>query len=550
MLLVASVALAACVPTQTPPPGHVCRHLCGTCDKCTDPSCTDPECADKCKGHGTTGGDDGDTTGGDSPGGDSTGGDSTGGDTTPEAPFTTAAFNGTVLHNGASGTVGEMTLLSNGHGMLTLSNPNSTGYTGAFVNTSITYTVTSSGTFTIWTAPESNIQTPAVGKIEGRTLSVTVTNGLNDKATSYEFKSTLVKVTVKNMYGNNESNVFYYPAGYAVDMSATLAGHTLDYAQVNNVSKTASQLAAFTVPNEDTTVQYYWTVTATSGNYTVIYKPGEGTGTDYVDHAKSSAYKVMSIYAMSSPETEDEEPQYLMNFTPPAGKYFTGWLIEGTSTVVSYNNYIDLTAETTTLVAQWASKITVTLKGLGGAGISGVSTNLSTLGWKGSNAEGFTQDFTPSSNFALPGETGQWNAVAQVSRSGFILVGWQCSEDNVTHAPGTSHVLSQNVTFTAVWQQDTGTSSFDGSYDATTALDLTSWAQDLYVRAVISGRKLTLYTVSNETYVVENLTISGNTATGSNAFFNFTLTLEGNNLTISVKRSGLNTVLEGKFSRA
>ena len=31
--------------------GHVCGHICGTCNKCTDVACKDPVCADKCTGH-------------------------------------------------------------------------------------------------------------------------------------------------------------------------------------------------------------------------------------------------------------------------------------------------------------------------------------------------------------------------------------------------------------------------------------------------------------------------------------------------------------------
>ena len=554
LLLVAALALSACNLTQTPPPGHICRHLCSTCDKCTDTNCNDPECADKCDGHTTTdGSDDSGTTTtppitDDDDNGDD---DDDDGQTTPVAPQITTAFNGVVLHNGASGTVGEMELLSNGYGSLKLSNPASTGYTGEFVNTTITYTVTSAGVFTIWTAPDSNIQTPAVGKIEGRTVSVTVINGINSNATSYEFKSTLNKVTVKNMYGNSETNVCYYPTGHAVDMSATLAGHTFDYALVNNVEKTNSQLATFTVPNEDVTIQYFWTVVAQTGDYTIIYNSGEGTGNDYVDYANSSTYKVLSPYVMSSPsnDVEGEDPEYLMNFTAPTGKYFAGWLIEGTETVVNYNSYITLSADTTTLVAQWASKFTVTLVGLGGGNITGVETNLGTLGWQGSNAEGFTQDYTPSSKFYLPGETAQWNGMVHVSRSGFILLGWQCSEHGVMHEPGFEHMLTQDVTFTAVWQRDDGTSPLDGTYNATVAIDLSDWGFGVIVRAEIANRKLTLYDVSGEDTKVFNLSTGTTTVTGTDgSLWSCTLTLEGDTLTITIK-AALKTIV-GTFVRA
>ena len=30
---------------------HECKHLCATCDKCTDENCEDEACAEKCEGH-------------------------------------------------------------------------------------------------------------------------------------------------------------------------------------------------------------------------------------------------------------------------------------------------------------------------------------------------------------------------------------------------------------------------------------------------------------------------------------------------------------------
>ena len=555
MLLVASLAFAACKPTV---PAHTCRHLCSTCDKCTDKDCSDSVCAEKCKGHGSTSDDDDkheceskcktcygclnadckeDACSTKCKGHDQNVDDGT--DPKPVAPDITAAFNGAIYHNGASGTVGEMVLYSDGTGSITIKNPNAS-FTGNFVDTPITYTL-ANGVFTIWTAPDSNIKTPAKGTVQGRTVSVTVTNGMLEDSTSYEFTSKLSKVTVENMLGNNETNTFYYPEGYQADMSATRSGYTLEKVLVNNVERTTSWLRNFTVPAEDVTLKYFWKLVEQTGNYTVIYQSGDnGMNESYTDHATSNLYTLISLYG-----TEDDPSP--LNFTVPQGKFFAGWLVNGT-TKVSNRASITLTEETTVLVAQWGSNITVTLKGLHW---SGVESNLKTLGWEGNYVEGFTQQFTSSANFFMPAESAQWNSVIQVSRSGYILTGWECSQhENEVHAPEYKHALAEDVTFTAVWQRDTGTSSFDGTYTATTPLDLSDWGFGPYVSATISGRKLTLYDADGVAKTV-NLGTGTTTVTGTdNSFWTYTLTLEGNTLTISATRGSVGSPIVGVFTRA
>ena len=270
------------------------------------------------------------------------------------------------------------------------------------------------------------------------------------------------------------------------------------------------------------------------GDYTIIYKPGEGSGSDYTDYADTNIYKLISIYAMTSPEDEDTEPEYLMNFQAPAGKYFTGWLIEGTSTVVKLDATITLTGDTTTLIAQWGSNITVTLIGLDK---SGVYSNLTRAGWEGDYQQGFTQQFTVSYRFFLPGDSQEWASITYVARDGFKLEGWKCSiHEGVIHETNTQHELTEDVTFEAVWKLDlVADTDFEGSYQASVALDLSDVTGDpyKYISATIQGQTLTL--VDDEGFsTTVKLSVNGNTATGSSAFVKYELTLDGDTLTITV----------------
>lgn len=558
MLLVASLALTACdlLPADPTDPEHSCRHLCSTCDKCTDKSCADPVCEQKCQGHGSTGG------GGDEheceskcqtcdgclnsdckedackakcEGHNAKDDDDDGGKTTPAD--ITSAFNGAIFHQGVT-TRGQLTLLQNGTGSLTISNPNSS-FTGNFVDCSITYTITD-GVFKIWTASDSNIVTPAVGTVQGRTVSITLQNSLNGSVTSYEFTSKLTKITLKNMSGKNETAVWYYPEGYHEDISATRNdGYTFDYALVNKVAKTESYLKTFTVPAEDVTVEYVWKLVEQTGNYTIIYQStnDKGETETYTDHSTSNVYTLLSVF-----DVGEDEPSPL-GFTIPEGKYFAGWIING-SVSASHKETIVLTEEETVVVAKWNANITVTLTGLHW---SGVYSNLANNYWEGSYAEGFTQQFTSASNFFLPSESSQFTTVSYVARSSFILVGWQCSQHDEIHAPGTKHELTEDVTFEAKWQFDDGKTDFDGTYTATTPLDLSDYGFGPYVRATISNKTLTLYDEDGGTTQIQ-LSSAGNT--GTSGLWTYTLKLEGDTLTISVTRGAVGQPMVGVFTRA
>ena len=590
--IAATFAFAACEPTM-PPPGHVCRHLCATCNKCTDTACSDPECADKCQGHevveehkcdnycsecgkclttdcehevcadkcqGHTddGGDDehecsqpcpecggclDDDCNDDAcqPKCDCDDGDDDNNDPTPPAADITEPFNGAILHKGAN-TVGELYLLQDGSGLLTLSNPNSS-FSGNFVECEITYTLIN-GQFKIWTADDATVKTPVTGTVQGRTVSITLEKTLNGVASSYEFSSELNKVTLVNQLGKNESSIWYLPEGYKEDITASRDGYTLDKVVVNGVDKSASWLNNFVAPNQDVTIEYVWSIIEHTGNYTIIYQANNGTGQTYVDHSTSDVYTLLSLYAMTSPEDEDTEPEYLMNFDIPEGKYFAGWLVNGT-TKVSNMATITLTEEETIVTAQWASNILVTLTGLN---VSGVYSNLEINHWEGSCAEGYTQQFTSSYNFYLPNESSQFISVAYVAREGFVLVGWKCSIHNEIHAPGSKHALTEDVTFEAQWKLDVGVTDFEGSYTATTPLDLSDWKLGPYVRATVSGRTLTLYDEDGDAKVVQ-LSVSGNTATGEQGLWKYTLTLDGDTLTISVTRGSVGSPIVGVFTK-
>ena len=582
--IVATFVLASCEYLELTPPAHVCRHLCTTCNKCTDTTCNDPECEDKCLGHngdsGTPNPDDGDddnqqqtppigeddkhecSQSCDKCGGcldegceddvcqpkcdcDKGDGDDKGDDnddpTPPPVADITEPFNGAILHNGAT-TVGELYLLQDGSGLLTLSNPNAS-FSGNFVECAITYTLIN-GQFKIWTADDVTVKTPATGTVQGRTVSITLEKTMNGVTSSYEFSSELNKITLVNQLGKNESNVWYLPEGYVEDITVSREGYTLDKVVVNGVDKSANWLYTFAAPNQDVTIEYVWRIVEHTGNYTIIYQANNGTGQTYVDHATNDIYTLLSLYAMTSPDDEDTEPEYVMGFEVPEGKYFAGWLVNGT-TKVSNMATITLTEETTIVTAQWSSNITVTLTGLN---VSGVYSNLETNYWQGSYAEGYTQQFTSSYNFYLPSESSQFISVAYVARDGFILLGWKCSIHDEIHEPATKHELTEDVTFEAVWKLDVGATDFEGNYVATTALDLSDWGWGPYVSATVSGRTLTLYDEDGEATVVQ-LSVKGSSATGEQGLWKFTLTLDGDTLTISVTRGAVGAPIVGIFTK-
>ena len=501
-------------PTTPPVTQHECESECETCHKCANKTCNEQACAEKCEGHQTTP-------------------PVTEEPTNPPLTNITGQFNGVILHIGAT-TVGELRLYENGDGYLTISNPNASSSV-PFVDCAITYTV-ADGVLKIWTAPDSKVTVPVTGVIQGRTVSITIESGLGNVYSSYEFSSELSKVTLKNQQGKNETAVWYLPVGYEETITASREGYTLDKVKVDGVEKSASWLNSFTVPDGDITVEYVWKAIEQTGSYTVIYQAGNGTDATYTDHSTSNLYRLLSIYG-----TEDE-PSVLEGFTAPEGKYFAGWLINGT-TKAAHAATVTLTEETTVVVAQWAGNITVTLNGLRNA-----NANLESNGWQGNYVQGFKYTFTGSSNFFLPDEVAQFTTVNVVYSDGFVLTGWKCNLDDKIYAPGTQYILTEDVTFTAQWENEPKTTVFEGNYTATINLDLTGWGNYKYVRAEISGRYLTLYIENGDRLDAIRLKITDNTAVGVNALYTFNLTLDGDKLTIVVTRGKVDSKT-GEFVR-
>lgn len=194
-----------------------------------------------------------------------------------------------------------------------------------------------------------------------------------------------------------------------------------------------------------------------------------------------------------------------------------------------------------------SGSVTVTLLGLGNT----VTTNLETA-FEWEHDGDYTRTMSPAeaSVFYLPyARYTQMGKVMYVYKDGFKLTGWECSaHPGVTHNPGENHPLTQDTTFTAVFVLDLGSTDFDGDFTATQPIDISYWADAIIVRAVIDYRTLTLYDEKGDSVYVITLDIDGNTAFGENgASFTVTLTLDGDTLTISIKR--LNSTTVGTFVR-
>lgn len=167
-------------------------------------------------------------------------------------------INGVVEHTSETDSgakiSGALYLFEDGTGYLSITNMNTSI---DFVSCEIEYTL-EDGVITITSAPDSHIKVPATGKVEGRTISITVTNVLNEKETDYDFESTLVKVTTVNASGDNKSATAYYPKDYELDFSdVELKGYNLEKVVVNGEDKKVSYLESITA-DEDVTIEFIW----------------------------------------------------------------------------------------------------------------------------------------------------------------------------------------------------------------------------------------------------------------------------------------------------
>ena len=190
--------------------------------------------------------------------------------------------------------------------------------------------------------------------------------------------------------------------------------------------------------------------------------------------------------------------------------------------------------------------LTVTLLGLD---VSGITTNFA-------SSEAWT-DYTRTldgpaegSRFYLPyGSLQMGSSLLFVSREGFKLVGWKCSEhEGVVHAPGENHPVTKAVTFTAVWQLKQASSDFDGIYVADEPF-VVIWAGVTFIRLEIVGTTLVFYDEGGGEFQQIELDINGNVAVGTNgSFITFTLTLDGDTLTVSAKRN-IGAAIVGVFTK-
>lgn len=195
--------------------------------------------------------------------------------------------------------------------------------------------------------------------------------------------------------------------------------------------------------------------------------------------------------------------------------------------------------------------ITVTLLELPNA----VTTNLeSSFDWTHDGNYFRQMGQAEAASFYLPyARLTAMGKVMYVSLDGFKLTGWTCSEhEGVAHEAGENHPVTKDTTFTAQWESNLNVPTvFDGEYEATTPLDISYWADVIIVRVLIDGNTLELYDEKGFLYATIVLDIDGNTAKGDNGTsFSATLTLNGDTLTITVKRPIGSTTYEGTFVKS
>ncbi|MCM1534227.1 MAG: InlB B-repeat-containing protein, partial [Corallococcus sp.] len=436
-------------------------------------------------------------------------------------PAITDEINGVIMHSGtlANGnkTAGTLVLYSNGKGYVYVVNVDRD--VALIEYDEITYTISQDGVFTITgaTAP-SKIVTPAVGKIEGNKVTITIQNGAATGATlSYVFESEIHALTLNFGYSNGGSTTYtaYYPAETALDLTEFVdrTGYTLTGFNVDGTSKNLNYGKLFSMPNEDTTVTYVWEQIQ-SVSYKVTYKAGEGQGEDYVVTATTSSYKL--IYNTAT------------NFTRE-GYAFAGWSVNGQD----YNtgDTVTLTGDTV-VTARWRQSFAVTLAGLD---VSGVSKSQTFDKVYPADAR-----YNEVSKFTLPLGSSGTMGFAWVKRSGFTLTGWLCSADNQVYAPGTQLAITQNTTFTAQWSSNLQATDFEGTWESEEGLVVEDASLEIKNFAVKGN------TVTGD--LSGELTVNGNEATLTVGGINeFKFTVDGNILTVTLKR--LSATYTGTFTK-
>ena len=176
----------------------------------------------------------------------------------------------------------------------------------------------------------------------------TYTIKYNDTATHQTtYPNVQTGVTVKiDPFGN-------LPSGQTASHKHPISGTVNNYTNNNGYSITVNQ--DFIIDNPTATGYTFtgWTLSNnvfkanwTPNTVTVIYKPGEGTGSNKTFTPPYGTRYVLLDY---------DDPQ--INFTPPTGKRFVGWLCTNNNKVyhTAFSANEMKTSETLTLVAKWGS---------------------------------------------------------------------------------------------------------------------------------------------------------------------------------------------------
>ncbi len=427
-----------------------------------------------------------------------------------------------VIMHEADETAGEIVLSGDGSGYAYVYNPSTYD---TVIETSFDYSI-QDDTLTITSWDDSTLKAPATGVIGKRNVSITVQT-VGDDSKSYAFSSDIYACAFK-YNGAGEDKTQYIPEGYGpfdlTEIEAP-ANKKLGSIKIDGTAITKEEAAACVMPAKDVEIEYTWTDIVQT-EYSITYKPGEGTGNDVVVTTTDSEYSLQRAYQF------DSKFSY-------AGHALAGWTINGTD--YSFGARVDLSTladadNKVTVTAVWKAQYTVSY--------ANVSFNEEDTNYK----EGETQvKYTAGAKYSLPygtKQTGLFGGLLYFTKPGYTLKGWTSSADdgtaqaNKVYAPGSNYTLMQDTTFTAVWELIS--TDYDGYYTTTTALDLTAIGNSSFVAATFFENKLALFAEGEfpetSTEIALSAGVTAGTYTGMLGNMDLTAAFTANDVTITVTR--------------
>ncbi|MDE6201345.1 MAG: InlB B-repeat-containing protein [Clostridiales bacterium] len=271
----------------------------------------------------------------------------------------------------------------------------------------------------------ARVSTPVTGTTNGRNIHITLTVGQNQ----YEFQDRLYKMTITNNIPNSDDIIAYYSKDIPVGLLYPIDSN-YEQIKVDGEIKDNAYCENFTMPEKDVVVEYVYHI------YTIVYKANGGNGEDYTDYVTTpNSYTLIRNYQIGFSRDD-----YTL----------AGWTVNETD--YAQGARIILTGDNTEVIARWNRLYTVSYAGVDNPA---VETNF--------DSETSTTKFISSATaYRLPYGKKQFLAAnIYFTRAGYTLKGWTSSADIGTanegaiYDAGSYYTLTQDTTFTAVWEQIT-----------------------------------------------------------------------------------------------